>query len=171
MITDRQKEGEYKSRRITLEDSLPNWLQKPIMPKFQKMYFQIKLMWILLWHGSLHTHTHTHTHIQTHTYFCISMLCVYIYIHTYIVFDHSHKNGKIFPFLWLWFDAMMYCQNFRHDTLSAVFPFFDTWKFVNRYFFSLTHETLSAVFCPKCYVCNVLLKSCKIFVVLIMFYF
>ena len=58
-----------------------------------------------------------------------------------------------------------------HNTLSAVFPFFDTCKFLNRFFFSLTHDTRPAVFCPNCYVFNVCLRSCKMFVVLIMFYF
>ena len=122
------------------------------------MYFQIKtnmntsLTWL-----SVHTHTHTHTHTYIHIY-------LYFMIISWL-FDHSHKNRKIFPFLWLWFDAMIYCQNFRHDVLSAVFLFFDTWKLVDRFSFSLTYETLSAVFCPNCYVCNVILKSCKMFVV------
>ena len=46
-----------------------------------------------------------------------------------------------------------------------------SWKFLSSFFFSLTDDTLSAVFCPICYVCNVLLKRCEMFIVLIMFYF
>ena len=58
-----------------------------------------------------------------------------------------------------------------HDTFPTVFPFFGTWKFFRSFFLSLTHDTLSAVFCPSCYICNVLLKSCEVFVVFIMLHF
>ena len=115
-------------------------------------------------HRLIHTHTHTYIYIYIHiciSWLCIYLyisniypsiylsiylsicpsvylsiyLSIYIYILQNLVFDRSHKNGKIFPFLWLWFDAMIYCQNFRHDTLSAVFLFFDAWHFGSSFSF------------------------------------
>ena len=42
-----------------------------------------------------------------------------------------------------------------HENISVKFSFF------------LTRDTLSAVFRPNCYVCNVLLKMCEMFLVII----
>ena len=84
-----------------------------------------------------------------------------IFIFTFIFFN----------FLCIYFLYPFVCLFFRCDTLPAVFLFFDTWTFPSSFFFSLIHDTLSVVFCPICYVCNVLLKRCEMFVVFIMFYF
>ena len=43
--------------------------------------------------------------------------------------------------------------------------------FCQEFLFSLMYGTLPAVFCANCYVCNVLLKSCKMFVAFIVLYF
>ena len=108
-------------------------------------------------------------------YMCIYMcICIYVYICIYTcVYIYIYMYIYIYIYITVKFSIwhMTYCQNFRHGTLSAIFAFTDTWKFVNGFFFSLTHDTLLTVYCPNYYVCNVLLKSCKIFVVFIMFYF